>query len=98
MAETRVPIHRDAPILDDAVQHAPNSRELHGCTAEPGCTIRSRSAVVPNLDQMSADPVVLVDIDDGIATITLNRPAARNALDPALAAAFPEAIIECDER
>lgn len=43
-------------------------------------------------------PVVLVDIADGIATITLNRPDARNALNPELAAAFPAAVIDCDRR
>ena len=42
--------------------------------------------------------VVLTEISDGIATITLNRPEARNALNPALAAAFPAAITECDQR
>ncbi len=41
---------------------------------------------------------VLIDIVDGIATVTLNRPEARNALNPELAAAFPEAITQCDER
>jgi enoyl-CoA hydratase len=41
---------------------------------------------------------VEVDITDGIATITLNRPEARNALNPELAAAFPAAITQCDER
>ena len=42
--------------------------------------------------------VVLVDISDGIATITLNRPESRNALNPELATAFPQAIIDCDAR
>ena len=41
---------------------------------------------------------VLVDVADRIATITLNRPEARNALNPELAAAFPVAVGECDER
>ncbi len=44
------------------------------------------------------DDIVLVDIVDGVATITLNRPDSRNALNPALAAAFPKAITECDRR
>lgn len=43
-------------------------------------------------------PVVLVEVSDGIATITLNRPEARNALDPELAAALPRAVAECDAR
>ncbi len=42
--------------------------------------------------------VVLTEIVDGIATITLNRPESRNALNPELAAAFPAAITECDRR
>jgi enoyl-CoA hydratase len=44
------------------------------------------------------DPVLLVDVADRIATITLNRPDARNALDPALTAALPQAIGACDAR
>ncbi len=47
---------------------------------------------------MSGPAVVLVDVTDGIATITLNRPDARNALNPELATAFPAAVIECDAR
>lgn len=39
---------------------------------------------------------VLIDIADGFATVTLNRPDARNALNPELAAAFPAAITQCD--
>ena len=48
--------------------------------------------------QQQLDGVVLVDVADGIATITLNRPDARNALNPELAAAFPAAVAECDGR
>ena len=29
---------------------------------------------------MSDQPLILLDVDDGIATVTLNRPHARNAL------------------
>lgn len=37
------------------------------------------------------------DLDDGaIRVITLNRPEARNSLDPALAAALPAAVTACD--
>lgn len=46
----------------------------------------------------SADRPVLVDVADGVAVVTLNRPDARNALNAALAAAFPAAIAECDAR
>lgn len=38
-----------------------------------------------------ADPV-LVDVADGVATITINRPEARNALNRAVRRALPEAI------
>ena len=42
-----------------------------------------------------ADPVILVDTADRVATITLNRPAARNALSPDLRTALPEAVQRC---
>jgi enoyl-CoA hydratase len=44
------------------------------------------------------DQVVLVDVDDGIATITLNRPDARNAINGALGARLPEVIGEMEAR
>jgi enoyl-CoA hydratase len=40
--------------------------------------------------------VVLVDVADRVATITLNRPEARNALDRAVRKALPAAIEVCD--
>ena len=45
-----------------------------------------------------ADDVILVEVSDRVAVVTLNRPEARNALDPALTAALPEAIAACDAR
>jgi enoyl-CoA hydratase len=42
--------------------------------------------------------VVLVDVADAVATITLNRPAARNALSLEVLRALPAAVRECDER
>ena len=46
---------------------------------------------------MSED-VILVDVADRVAVVTLNRPESRNALNPALTAALPEAIAACDAR
>jgi enoyl-CoA hydratase len=43
----------------------------------------------------SAD-VVLVDVADRVAVITLNRPEARNALNRAVRKALPAAIEQCD--
>ena len=40
--------------------------------------------------------VVLVEVADRVATITLNRPEARNALSRELLRAAPAAIAECD--
>jgi enoyl-CoA hydratase len=48
-------------------------------------------------DDATAD-VVLTEIRDGIATITLNRPEARNAINGAMGARLPEAVAEMDAR
>ncbi|MDE0852828.1 MAG: enoyl-CoA hydratase-related protein [Nevskia sp.] len=40
---------------------------------------------------------LLVSIEDGIATLTLNRPAVGNALDMPMARALLEAAIRCDQ-
>jgi len=42
--------------------------------------------------------VLLVDVADGVATVTLNRPEARNALNRALRQALPDALRSLDER
>ena len=36
-----------------------------------------------------SEHVVMTDIDDGVLTITLNRPAAKNAVNKAVAANIP---------
>ncbi len=43
-----------------------------------------------------SDPPVLIDIDGPIATLTLNRPAAGNTINQALADALLDAAIRCD--
>jgi enoyl-CoA hydratase len=43
-----------------------------------------------------SEDVVLVETSDRIATVTLNRPAARNALNRAVRRALPEAISACE--
>jgi enoyl-CoA hydratase len=40
----------------------------------------------------------LVDVDDRVATVTLNRPAARNALNPELLQELPRTIAALDAR
>jgi len=45
---------------------------------------------------MAEADVVLVEVADGVATITLNRPDARNALSTDLLRALPRAIAEAD--
>lgn len=42
--------------------------------------------------------VVLVEVGDAVATITLNRPEARNALNRELRKALPAALLALDER
>ena len=42
--------------------------------------------------------LVLVEIDGPVATVTLNRPEARNALNRELRTALPDALRELDER
>src|SRR5829696_9935883 len=46
---------------------------------------------------MLMSDVVLVDVADRVATITLNRPEQRNALNRDVRRALPAAITECDE-
>ena len=44
------------------------------------------------------DALVLLDIDEGVATLTLNRPAQHNALNQVLAEALLAALEELDHR
>lgn len=47
---------------------------------------------------MSDDDVVLVDVADRVAVVTLNRPAARNALNAAVRRRLPEVVLELEAR
>ena len=42
--------------------------------------------------------VVLVDVDDGVATVTLNRPESRNAINRAMAQRLPVVLQELEAR
>jgi enoyl-CoA hydratase/carnithine racemase len=45
---------------------------------------------------MSDEAAVLVDIDDGVATLTLNQPSVRNALTEDIAAGIIDALAELE--
>lgn len=45
-----------------------------------------------------SDNIVLVEIDGPVATVTLNRPEARNALNRSLRKALPTALRDLDQR
>ena len=45
---------------------------------------------------MSSDELVLIDVADHVATLTLNRPEAGNAFTAALGARLQRAFVECD--
>jgi len=47
---------------------------------------------------MEPDSLVLVDVADGVAVLTLNRPEARNALSPELIVRLQHECAECDAR
>jgi len=59
-----------------------------------GAGERSRGRPGANHEAMS-EPV-LVDIDEGVATITINRPEARNALNRDVRRMLPRAILELE--
>ena len=43
---------------------------------------------------MEDEPLVIVEVEDRIATLTLNRPSARNALNRALMYALWDAVAD----
>lgn len=40
---------------------------------------------------------ILVDVSDGVATVTLNRPDRLNAVTPTMATAYADALLRCDD-
>ena len=47
---------------------------------------------------MESDSLLLLDVTDEVAVLTLNRPDARNALSPELIAVLQQTCAECDGR
>ena len=47
---------------------------------------------------MESDSLVLLDVADGVAVLTLNRPDARNALSPELITQLQQTCAQCDAR
>ena len=50
------------------------------------------------VEQGPRDDVVLWEVADGIATVTLNRPEARNAINQAMGSRLPKVVAELDGR
>jgi len=50
------------------------------------------------MSEATAEEAVLVDVDDGVATITLNRPEIRNALAPDIQQGILDALDELEDR
>ena len=57
-----------------------------------------RANCCATMPHMAETDVVLVDVADGVATVTMNRPDARNALNTELRNAIPQALHELDAR
>jgi enoyl-CoA hydratase len=49
-------------------------------------------------DDRQPDDLILVEVAESVATLTLNRPEARNALNPALLGRLRTALVEADAR
>jgi enoyl-CoA hydratase len=45
-----------------------------------------------------SEEVVLLEVEDSVATVTLNRPGARNALSREVLRLLPRVVRECDDR
>jgi enoyl-CoA hydratase/carnithine racemase len=58
--------------------------------------VRSLGAVTDRADHPSADRAVRLEVADGVATITLDRPAVRNAFNADMGTELAEAYRRCD--
>jgi enoyl-CoA hydratase len=62
-------------------------------TSEPRITAVARSTVDrATYDPVMTDPVLLTDVRDGVAVVTMNRPEVRNALNHELRRAIPTTL------
>ena len=75
----------------------PQSPRSHGATDQNDPMTNDADTVRATGDQGTAAPVLL-EVADRIATITLNRPSARNALSSELLRQLPLAMHEADSR
>jgi enoyl-CoA hydratase len=53
---------------------------------------------MPNIEVASTSEVVVLHVADGVATVTLNRPEARNALSRELLRQLSSTVKDCEER
>jgi len=56
------------------------------------------AGILRRSEPTSGAEAILVDVADGVATITLNRPEARNAINGALGLGLARAVGECEAR
>ena len=73
-----------------------NLRARRGC-APCGCGCGKTLAEVDVGEEANREQPVLLEVADGYAVITLNRPQAYNALDRALADGLLDSLVACDE-
>ncbi len=57
---------------------------------------RSDAKVMPVPGHGAAEPRIILEVSGGIATVTLNRPEKRNALDRRMIAELKAALARCD--
>jgi enoyl-CoA hydratase len=75
-----------------------NSTQTSESAASGEPTPASESAASGGLMPTSETAEVLVEVDDGVAVITINRPRARNAVNGAVARGIAAALDELEER